>query len=328
MDVSPRKSLTDPGRVLVPGTCCIYAAPGGAYSLLGFAHVEGYLHVDFHLDASVVEIVARIDYTDFDLVEAAANTILLVRGCDPSCRYDRGTTLGLFLKQHYSDSSSFVPSTNDSHTTSAGGTWSPSSASDAIVLSSSWPSLEPPVVPLPTPSLVRLVPVASSPHASSSHYGSGLLSWMLHVLSPGEQQMYGPAFQLDTTSDLTYHPSDMLSPIPIMVPHPAPSGFRYSGFATPSALLSQELPHMIEAPGPVSHAHVRIVSTIVAHPSIPSLAMSLSSIAGPSPPLLVPCSTETIDVSMSFESGQNTNATGLGDCQHAIPESSLSLSFT
>jgi len=68
----------------------------------------------------------------------------------------------------------------------------------------------------------------------------------LRALSPGEQYLYGPGFQLDAPSDSDYRPSDDVSfpfppparprieAAPPAVLHATASGFAGSGFAPSS----------------------------------------------------------------------------------------------
>jgi len=48
---------------LVPVTCTIYAAPGGSYASMEFAHVAGCPHAIPHQDAVVRALVASMGFT-------------------------------------------------------------------------------------------------------------------------------------------------------------------------------------------------------------------------------------------------------------------------
>ena len=199
-------------RGLVPVTRTVYAAPGGPYANMEFIHSSGCpLEAPYH-DAVVRDLVARMGFYDFSLIETAANTVLLTRGCSPDCRFDRGSTLVLFACQRLEDSPFSPPSQsrNPSQLTSSGSALPPL-ASDSFMGSSSWASWVPPLAPSPTPSPVRLVPSAGAPPPSSTNYGSAPPSSFLRVLSPGEQRLYGSKFQLDATSDSDYRPSGDVS---------------------------------------------------------------------------------------------------------------------
>ena len=87
-------------RGLVPVTRQVYAAPGGDYALMKFIHAPGCKRIASQHDETVRTVVARMSYYDFSLVVAAANTALLTLCCLPECRFDCGTTLGLFVRQH------------------------------------------------------------------------------------------------------------------------------------------------------------------------------------------------------------------------------------
>lgn len=96
-------------RGLVPVTRQVYAAPGGDYALMKFVHAPGCERTTLHHDETVRAVVARMGYYNFSLVETAANTALLTLGCLLECRFDRGTTLGIFVRQHTEDYS-YAPS--------------------------------------------------------------------------------------------------------------------------------------------------------------------------------------------------------------------------
>ena len=195
---SPHDLPPPPGEPgLVPVTSTVYAAPGGSYASMEFAHVHSRPNATSRHDAVVGDLVARIAFYDFSLVEAAANAVHLTRGCSPDCPFDRGTTLGLYAHQRWEDCL-FSPSPNspDPSQLMSSGSALPPLASDPMVPSPSWPSLAPPSVHSPTPSPVRLVP-SGAPPSSSTNYGSAPPSSFLRGLSPGEQRLYGPGFQRD-----------------------------------------------------------------------------------------------------------------------------------
>jgi len=188
----------------------------GFLCLMEFAHVLGCPNATSQHDAVVRDLVARMGFYDFSLVEAAANAILFTRSCSPNChgRFDRGTTLGLYARQRLEDSP-FSPSPNSpdpAQLTSSGSALSPL-ALDPMVPLPSWPSWAPPSAPSPTPSPVQLVP-SGAPPASLTDYGSAPPFSFLRALSPGEQHLYGPAFRLDAPSDTDYRPSDDVSSPP------------------------------------------------------------------------------------------------------------------
>ena len=102
---SPHDIPPPPGeRGLVPVTRTVYTAPGGPYANMEFIHSSGCPLEAPHHDMVVCDLVAHMGFYDFSLVEAAANTVLLTRGCSPNCRFDRGSTLGLFARQRLKDS--------------------------------------------------------------------------------------------------------------------------------------------------------------------------------------------------------------------------------
>ena len=108
---SPQDQPPHPGeRGLVPITRTVYAAPGGPYANMEFIHSSRCPLEAPHHDAVVRDLVARMGFYDFSLVKAAANAVLLTRGCLSDCRFDRGSTLGLFARQRLEDSSFSPPS--------------------------------------------------------------------------------------------------------------------------------------------------------------------------------------------------------------------------
>ena len=302
---SPHNIPPPPGEHgLVPVTRTVYAAPGGSYANMEFLHVSGCPLAAPHHDAVVRDLVARMGIYDFSLVEAAANAVLLTRGCFPDCRFDRGSTLGLFARQRLEDSQFCPPSqSQDPSQLTSSGSALPPFASDAMVPSPSWPSLAPPSAPFPTPSPVWLVPSTGAPPSSSTNYGSAPPSSFLRALSPGEQSLYGPKFRLDTTSDSDFRPSDEVSSpspphakprieaAPPAAPHAVAPGFAGSEFAlsSPSSIEQQPPPQLLRAPVPVSRQHVRFAGAMEAPPPprrvIPAESMDAGS---PSPPLWSP----------------------------------------
>ena len=343
---SPRDLPPPPGEhSLVLVTRIVYAAPGGSYANMEFLHVSGCPLAAPHHDAVVRDLVACMGFYDFSLVEAAANTVLLTRECSPDCRFDRGSTLGLFARQRLEDSS-FSPSPhslNPSQLTSSGSALPPL-ASDSFMGSSSWSSLEAPSAPSPTPSPVRLVPSVGAPPPSLTNYGLAPSSSFLCALSPGKQQLYGSKFPLEATSDSDYHPSgDGSSPsppparprieaAPTTTSRAAASGFAGSGFAlsSPSSIEQRPRPQLLRAPVPVSRHHVRFADAIEAPPPPWNDIAPIGVAASHSPPLLVARSPDVADVAMMLCDGRNTNASGLGNSKHAlpgIPEFSLSSLF-
>jgi len=143
---SPYDLPPPPGeRGLVPVTCTVYAASGCSYTSIEFAHVHGCPNTTSRHDAVVRDLVARMGFYDFSLVEAAANAVLLTCGCSPDCRFDRGTTLGLYAHQLLEDSP-FSPSSNSADPSQriSSGSALPPLASDLMVPSPLWPSWAPP----------------------------------------------------------------------------------------------------------------------------------------------------------------------------------------
>jgi len=294
-------------RGLVPAVRLTYAAPGGDYSRLMFIHVAGCPNGTESFDAEMRGLVARLGLRSFGEVETAICGALLARGCALGCGFDRNTTMGFYTRFHTPEGSSqeFSPSSHDvaSQLTSSGSALSPL-ASDPMVPSSSWPSLAPSTgAPSPSPSPVKLVGVsAPALPSSSTNYGSGLPSSFAAALSPGHQQMYGSKFRLDNDSDRTYHPSEgITSPL-------VGSGFRVEDG--------------VVAPVPVSRAHVRFAGPMRS-PSLPPCVPSPVPSGDNAVTIYVARSDSLDDTAMSLGGGRDTNATGLGDSQHAVPESSL-----
>ncbi|PUU74858.1 hypothetical protein B9Z19DRAFT_1067880 [Tuber borchii] len=283
-------------RGLVPVSRRTYMAPGGDYTRLTFEHVENCKCGDEASDDHIRMIIRNGGFETFEQVEAAIKGILLTRGCF-ECRFDRRSTLGMYVRQHSADDSSFGPSSGnlvwDSQTTDGGTHLTPKMLEQPVhpdQASISWPS-----VANDSQSAQRVAaddaPQADS-QLSSSYDGSGLPSSIMRRLSPGEQRMYGPGFQLDHASDVTYRPSgDVSSPA-------IGSGFRSESF-------SQHIPEVRPAV-PMSRAHVRFAGRVKA--VVPPLVERT-----PSPR----------DVPMNLGSSKNTNGSGMGDSKHAIPESSV-----
>ncbi|PUU79349.1 hypothetical protein B9Z19DRAFT_1125351 [Tuber borchii] len=306
------------GQGLIAVRRTVYAAPGGNYASMEFSHAEGCCNTAPHHDAVVRDLVARIGLYDFSLVEASANAVLLTRGCLPECRFNRESTMGLYVHTA-DDGSQYVPPSstpNPSQLTSSGDALDPV-ASDALVPSSSWPVLTAPTPPSPSPSPVRVVPALPTQSSSSStYYGSTPSSSLLHALSSGERRLYGPNFRLDASSDVTYRPTDVSSP-----PHDGVTGFGGSGFDQSSPALP--IDQRVSAPVPVSRRGVRFVGANETHPHTPSPAVSSLGVVARDDTPLVRCSQSVVDAPMSLGEGKNSNATGLGDSMHAVPESSL-----
>ncbi|PUU81410.1 hypothetical protein B9Z19DRAFT_1122168 [Tuber borchii] len=129
-------------------------------------------------------------------------------------------------------------------------------------------------------------------------------------------------FQLNNSSDDTYHPTDMSTPLP-----PADRvGSGGSGFTRSSPSLPAA-PTRIPTPMMVSRRNARFVGANEAHPDTPFLVVSLSGVNLPAPPCLVPHFPDTEDISMMLGDGKNTNTTSLEDSKHAVPESSLPSCF-
>ncbi|PUU74642.1 hypothetical protein B9Z19DRAFT_1068053 [Tuber borchii] len=144
-------------------------APSGDYARLTFEHVENCKCGDEASDDHIRMIIRNGGFETFEQVEAAIRDILLTRGCF-ECRLDRKSTLG-------------IPSSgniNRGHPDQASVSW-PSVANDS--------------------QSAQRVPaddaLQANSQSSSSYYGSGLPSSIMRHVSPGEQRIYGPRFQLN-----------------------------------------------------------------------------------------------------------------------------------
>jgi len=120
--------------------------------------------------------------------------------------------------------------------------------------------------------------------------------------------MYGSKFRLDNDSDRTYHPSEGFTS-----PPPVGSGFDVVQSAGRDTMV---------APLPVSHAHVKFAGPVVSPPLPPCVPSPIPS-QGNALMVYVARSASPDDMAMSLGGGRNSNATGLGDSQHAVLESSL-----
>ena len=120
--------------------------------------------------------------------------------------------------------------------------------------------------------------------------------------------MYGSKFRLDNDSDWTYHPSEGFTS-----PPPVRSGFDVVQSAGSDTMV---------APLPVSRAHVKFAGRVVS-PPLPPCVPSHAPHQGNALTVFVARSISPVDTAMLLDDGRNTNATGLGDSQHAVLESSL-----
>jgi len=270
-------------RGLVPVTRTVYAAPGGQYASMEFAHVPGCPLAAPKHNVIVRDLVARLSFYDFFLIETAANAVLLTHGCHPNCRFDRGSTLELYTSQRLEDAS-FPPSPNslDPSQLTSSGSFLPPLASYSMVPSPSWPSLTPLSAPSPTSSPAWLIPSVAPP-LPSTNYGSIPLSSFLRALSSSEQRLYGPGVWLEATSDSNYCPSgDMSSPSPPhapppietaapAVPHATTSGFASSELALSSfsSIEQRPSPQLLTAHMVVSCRHEQFAGTNDAPPQPP-----------------------------------------------------------
>jgi len=123
--------------------------------------------------------------------------------------------------------------------------------------------------------------------------------------------LYDGKFRLNAASDDTYCPTGSVSSPPAVA---VGSGFR----------TGQEDDGVMTAPLPMSRAHVRFVETCGQRGSLGAIRGATPSPANENAMTVYVARSESpVDSPMSLGNGRNTNLTGLGDSQHAIPESSL-----
>ncbi|PUU75052.1 hypothetical protein B9Z19DRAFT_1067726 [Tuber borchii] len=183
-----------------------------------------------------------------------------------------------------------------------------------------------PTLAPPSPSTIHVVPaVLGQLFQSSSYYGSTPSYLVIHVLSSDEHQLYGPYFHLNTLSNKTYQLTDEFSP------HSSVTQVGFGGFGSSSFGQSYSYllanPPLFPAPVPVLRCGIHFVSTIEAHPYIPSLTVSSPGVESSFSSFLVLFSQDADDVLISLSDSKNTNMTGFGDSIHTVLESSLLSSF-
>jgi len=197
---SPVKRATTAGeRDLVPVHSFSYAAPGGDYPGLHIVYILGCTndHPDF--DNEVRHFCLRLDRRTFDAVEKVCFEILAARGCDShavasaGCHVDHTTSLGFYARFHTPEGSSqsFAPSSSKLVSSDFCSTM----ASDPMVPSASWPSIEEDrsQEPLYVPSVIEV------------DDSQRRLPCPVERLSSCEPKLYAN-FRLDRSSDKDYAP--------------------------------------------------------------------------------------------------------------------------
>jgi len=314
--IVPGRMPTSDGRGLIPAVKPSYAAPGGAYLGLDLEHVSGCRNDSLFFTSEVRAIVAHLDLRSFDSVETVCTRIMAARGCcitgdNPSarCHVDRTNTLGFYTRFHSPEGSSqsFAPSSSqvvssDFHSTMA---------SDPMVPSTSWPSIDEARSqnPMYVPSVVE---VDDSQRRLPSP---------IERLSSGERKLYDN-FRLDRSSDEDYAPpagsicpedriTQMSPPPPFVPPWSRPGAG--SGFAPDATIPSGRRAYV-----PVSKRHHEFIAhTKALRGNTPPKRDS------PSPlPLttsqVVPSSAVIVrDTPMDLGGGSNTDGTGIGDSRYA-----------
>jgi len=232
--IVPGRMPTSDGRGLIPAVKLSYAAPGGAYQGLHIDHVSGCHNESLFFTSEVRAIVSHLDLGSFDSVETVCNSIMAARGCcitghtsSARCHVDRTTTLGFYTRFHSPEGSSqsFAPSSSRVVSSDFCSTM----ASDPIVPSASWPSIDEDRSqdPMYVPSVVE---VADSQRRLPSP---------VERLSSGERKLYNN-LRLDRWSDEDYAPpagsirpedriTQVSSPPPFVPPWSRPGAG--SGFA-------------------------------------------------------------------------------------------------
>jgi len=179
-----RRAVAAGERGLVPVHGFSYAAPGGDYRGLHIVHVLGCANDGTNFDDEVRHIVSGLDLCTFDAVEKVCFGILAARGCDllavasAGCHVDRTASLGFYTRFHTPEgfSQSFAPSSSQVVSSEFCSTM----ASDPMVPSASWPSIDEDRSqdPMYLPSVVE---VADSQRRLSSP---------VERLSSGERKLY------------------------------------------------------------------------------------------------------------------------------------------
>jgi len=241
---SPARRATTAGeRGLVPVHGLSYAALGGDYRGLHIVYVLGCSNGgsgSSEFDDEVRHIVSGLDLRTFDAVEKVCFGILAARGCDSlavasaGCHVDSTASLGFDGRFHSPEgfSQSFAPSS--SRLVSSG--FHSTMASDPMVPSASWPSIDEDWShdPMYVPSVVE---VDDSQRRLPSP---------VERLSSGKRKLYNN-FRLDRLSDEDYAPpagsirpedriTQVSSPAPFVSPWTRPGAG--SGFAPDSTIPS------------------------------------------------------------------------------------------
>jgi len=313
-----RRAITAGERGLVPVHGFSYAAPGGDYRGLHIIHVLGCSNGgsgSSEFDDEVRHIVSGLDLRTFDAVEKVCFGILAARGCDSlavasaGCHVDRTSTLGFYARFHTPEGSSqsFAPSSSQI----VGSDFHSTMASDPMVPSASWPSIDEDRSqdPMYVPSVVEV------------NDSQRRLPSPVERLSSGERKLYSN-FRLDRSSDEDYappagsiRPEDRITQVsspPPFCPHRTRPGVG-SGFASDSTIPSGRRAFV-----PVSKRHHEFIAhTKALRGNTPPKRGS------PSPlPLttsqVVPSSAVIVrDTPMDLGGGSNTDDTGIGDSRYA-----------
>ena len=208
-----RRAITGGERGLVPVHGFSYTAPGGDYRGLHIVHVQGCANNYSDFEGEVQHIVSGLDLRTFDAVEKVCFGILAARGCDSfavasaGCHVDRTVSLDFYARFHSPEGSfqSFALSSSlmvssVPHLTMA---------SDLIVPSASWPSIDEDRSQDPV-YVHSVVEVDDSQRRLPSP---------VEQLSSSERKLYSN-FRLDESSDEDYappagsiHPEDRITQV-------------------------------------------------------------------------------------------------------------------
>jgi len=249
---------TSDGRGLIPAVKLSYATPGGAHQGVHLEHVSGCQNESLFFTSEVRAIVSQLGLRSFNSVTTVCIGIMVACGCcitgdTSSARrdVDRTSTLGLYTRFHSPEgfSQSFTPSSprvvsSNFHSTIA---------SDPMVPSASWPSIDEDRCqgPMYVPSMVE---VDDSQRRLPSP---------VERLSSGERKLYAN-FRLDRSSDEDYAPpagsirpedriTQVSSPPPFIPPWSHPGVC--SGFAPDATIPSGHLAFV-----PVSKRHHEFIA--------------------------------------------------------------------
>jgi len=310
-----RRAVAAGERGLVPVHGFSYAAPGGDYTGLCIVHVGGCRNDNSDFDDEVRHIVSGLDLRTFDAVEKVCFGILAARGCESlavasaGCHVDRTASLGFYAHFHTSEgpSQSFAPSSSqivssDFHSTMA---------SDPMVPSASWPSIDEDRSqdPLYVPSVVE---VDDSQRRLPSP---------VERLSSGERKLYSN-FRLDRSSDEDYAPpagsirpedriTQVSSPPPFVSPWTRPGAG--SGFAPDSTIPSGRRAFV-----PVSKRHHEFIAhTKERRGNAPPMRVSPSPLPLTTSQVVSSSAVIVRDTPMDLGGGSNTDGTGIGDSRYA-----------